>query len=61
MPNSNVTPNSSQNESAKDSGPEDDQYIEHRVPVINSDGVQDTKVHRVKLSEWKAYEKEHKL
>lgn len=56
MPNSNVTPN----EPAKDSGPED-QWIEHRVPIINADGVQDTKVHRVKLSEWKAYEREHKF
>lgn len=59
MPNSTVPPN----EPTKDTSPEDpnEQYIEHRVPVINSDGVQDTKVHRVKLSEWKAYEKEHKL
>lgn len=57
-----MTNNTPQNSTAKDSGPEDgEQWIEHRVPIINADGVQDTKVHRVKLSEWKAYEKEHKL
>lgn len=38
-----------------------EQFIVHRTNYVDEHGVPQIKEHRVKLSEWPAYEKEHNL
>lgn len=45
---------------AKDSSSEKPMIV-HRQPYTDNDGVQKFKEHRVPVSEWTAYEKEHNL
>lgn len=53
------TTNTTEVSDAKDTSPEDQQWVLHRESYITPEGVQDFKDHRVKLEEWDDYAKEH--